>query len=124
MEGFAFVEKSVYVCGYFTLVGGFTFDGFTSLICYQLLRRLAILVVLYSHLFSIHWAKIYRTAPRLHGSPVAPMSAIMAKANAALSGKLDRAQFVIRGPRNCISRIFFMSDCLSSVWGHSVHSAH
>ena len=29
MEGFTFVEKSVYVCGRFTLVGGFTFDGVT-----------------------------------------------------------------------------------------------
>ncbi len=29
MEGFTFVGKSVYVCGHFTLVGGFTFDGVT-----------------------------------------------------------------------------------------------
>ncbi len=29
MEGFTFVEKSVYVCGRFTVVGGFTFDGVT-----------------------------------------------------------------------------------------------
>ncbi len=29
VEGFWVVEKSVYVCGRFTLVGGFTFDGVT-----------------------------------------------------------------------------------------------
>ncbi len=29
MEGFTFVEKSVYVCGRFTLLVGFTFDGVT-----------------------------------------------------------------------------------------------
>ena len=34
MEGFTFVEKSVYVCGRFTLVGGFPFDGVTAyMIC-------------------------------------------------------------------------------------------
>ena len=30
MEGVTFVEKSVNVCGRFTLVGGFTFDGVTA----------------------------------------------------------------------------------------------
>ncbi len=30
MEGFTFVEKSVKVCGSFTVVGGFTFDGVTD----------------------------------------------------------------------------------------------
>ncbi len=39
MEGFTFVEKSVYVCERFTLVGGFTFDCVTGCNSQGILRH-------------------------------------------------------------------------------------
>ncbi len=42
MERFTFVEKSVYVCGRFMLVGGFTFDGVTTVSHIKLIKKIQI----------------------------------------------------------------------------------